>query len=429
MTQTQRIVVILLALSILAGVLTGDQLYYRLIFLWALLLFGTWIFTKTSLRGIKVFRKARFLRSQVGLLFEERYEIRNTGRLPRLWIEVRDNSSLPNPRASFVISMLGGHESRSFNARSRLVERGVFQLGPTILSSGDPFGLFSVSQTYENDDVLLVYPLMVDVDSFPNPPGLLPGGDALRRRTAQITSNAAGVREYVPGDPLNRIHWLSTAKRGHLMAKEFELDPMAEVWIFVDAFKHVHYGKGSVEISTSIDLDWRRKVKFKLPPSTIEYCVSIAASLAKYYLQRQRAVGLVFASSGLRVLPSDRGARQLNKILESLATLQPVGEMPLEGIVEIQARYMPRGSTVVVITPSTSDTVFRTADLMLRRGLRPILVSIDASTFGGPSSPEKVSMSVELLGIPVCRVARDDNLSEVLSKGVSELKKVRVSEI
>ena len=48
-----------------------------------------------------------------------------------------------------------------------------------------------------------------------------------------------GVREYVDGDPLNRIHWMSTARRDRLMVKEFELDPQSDVWIFLDAEREV----------------------------------------------------------------------------------------------------------------------------------------------------------------------------------------------
>ena len=40
-------------------------------------------------------------------------------------------------------------------------------------------------------EVSLVYPMMSEVTSFPNPPGLLPGGEALRRRTHQVTANAS----------------------------------------------------------------------------------------------------------------------------------------------------------------------------------------------------------------------------------------------
>ncbi len=416
MISAQRVVLLLLALSLLAGAMTGQPLYYRLSYLWGLLLAGSWVMSVWALRGIEVKRTARTMRSQVGQIFEERFEIRNNGRLPRLWIEVRDEAPLPGARGSHVLTLVGPHEVRTYLARTRLAERGVFPLGPTILISGDLFGLFSVSKTFSTPDTLLVYPMMYEVRSFPNPPGLLPGGEALRRRTAQITSNAAGVREYAPGDALNRIHWVSTARRNRLIVKEFELDPLAEVWIFIDAARSVHVTQSHVVPEYDPRDIWRhRTVKLELPPSTVEYAVSIGASLARYYLARSRAVGLVSAGQSLRVLPSDRGARQLNKILESLALLRAEGSLPLPNLIEAQARYLPRGSTVILVTSSASDGVIQSTDILVRRGLRPVAVMMNGASFGGYFGNEQLAASLEALGVPVCRVVKGDDLGEVLS--------------
>ena len=419
MISAQRVVLILLALSLIAGAMTGSQLYFRLSYLWGLLLVGSWAMATFALRGMEVHRTARTLRSQVGQVFEERFEIHNPGRFPRLWIEVRDESPLPGSRGSHVLTLIGGHESRTYLARTRLIERGVFPLGPTVLNSGDLFGLFPVRRVYQNQDSLLVYPIMFEVHSFPNPPGLLPGGEALRRRTPQITSNAAGVREYAPGDSFNRIHWISTARRNRLIVKEFELDPLAEVWIFIDAARSVHAALPQPKREYDPQDMWRPRYKFELAPSTMEYSASIGASLARYYLGHGRSVGLVSSGQTLRVLPSDRGGRQLGKILEALALVRPEGTLPLSVLIEAQARHLPRGSTVVVVTPSAADEVIATTDILMRRGLRPVGVLLDAATFGGYFSSEKLADSLCAMGIPVCQIAKGDDISNVLSEACS----------
>jgi uncharacterized protein (DUF58 family) len=415
MTSAQRVVFFLLAVSLVAGAVTGQPLYYRLSYIWVLLLLGSWVMSRLSLRGVQLRRTARTLRSQVGQIFEERYEILNTSRLPRLWIEVRDESALPASHGSHVLTLIGGREIRIYLARTRLTERGVFPLGPTVLVSGDLFGLFPAERSFDNEDSLLVYPMMVEVRSFPNPPGLLPGGEALRRRTPQVTSNAAGVREYNPGDPLSRIHWLSTARRNRVMVKEFELDPLAEVWLFVDGARGTHFAQDVPQKEYEPQDVWRQRTKFELPPSTLEYSVSIAASLARFYLGRNRAVGLVTSGQILRVLASDRGGRQLGKILEGLALMRAEGTVPLTGLVEGQARYLPRGSTVVLITPSPSEDVVRSVDLLVRRGLRPVAVLLDASSFGAYYSGESLAMSLKAMGVPVCQVRYGEDLSNALS--------------
>jgi uncharacterized protein (DUF58 family) len=412
-------VLILLGVSLLAGAATGVPLYFRLSYLWAGLLAVSWVMSRLSLRGVELRRTARTLRSQVGQVFEEHYELRNNSRWPRLWIEVHDGSPLPGAHGSHVITLIGGRESRTYLARTRLVQRGIFPLGPTTLVSGDLFGLFPISRTIPTQDALLVYPILVEVRGFPNPPGLLPGGEALRRRTPQITSNAAGVREYAPGDPLNRIHWISTARRDRLIVKEFELDPLADVWIFVDAARSAQAAKPYTPPEFDPRDFWRKRFKYEMPPSTLEYAVTAAASLARYYLQRGRSVGLAYADQALRILPADRGGRQLGKILEALALVQAEGEMPLHGLVEAQARHLPRGSTAILITPSTSSSVYRTVDLLTRRGLRPLVVLIDAASFGGFFSSQRLAESLRMLDIPYCEIKEGQDLSAVLSATVS----------
>jgi len=416
MNFPQRVVLLLFAACLLAGLMTGQQLYYRLTYLWGLLFAFSWLTSRWSLRELQVVRRARSLRSQVGQVYEERFELRNPSRLPRLWIEVRDLAPIPSAAGSHVLTLVGGRESRSYMSRTRLTERGVFSLGPTVLASGDLFGLFPTMRTFEAKETLLVYPMLFQISHFPSPAGLLPGGEALRRRTAQITSNASGVREYAPGDPLNRIHWLSTARRNRLMVKEFELDPLAEVWIFVDGFRVAHASlPRPVDDVDPRDM-WRKRAPLKLPPATIEYAVSIAGSLARYYLQLGRAVGLVSAGSTINILPSDRGGRQLGKILETLAMLQADGPLPLPGQVEAQARHLPRGSTVVLITPSTSDSTVKAADLLLRRGLRPVVVLLEPSTFGGYFSSEPIFKQLQFLGIPVVKISNGDDVGAALSE-------------
>lgn len=415
MTSGLRVVLVLLIISLLGGVITGAVFYYRLAYLWLFLLAGSWLLSKLALRGLELRRTARSLRSQVGQIFEERFEVRNLSRLPRLWVEVRDQSPLPGSRGSQVLSMIGGRESRSYLVRTRLKKRGVFPLGDTVLASGDLFGLFPVSLKFPAQESLLVYPMMVEVQAFPSPLGWLSGGEALRRRTHQITANASGVREYAPGDPMNRIHWLSTARRNRIMVKEFELDPMAEVWIFVDAYHAVHSALPMPEITLDERDMWRPSVQIPLPPSTEEYAVSVAASLARFYLQRGRAVGLVSAGQSLSVLSAERGGRQLGKILEVLALLQADGRLSLESLVQAEVQAIPRGSTVVIITPDPGDGVVVSAELLSRRGMRPVVVLLDAGSFGGVRGVERVEADLHLMRVPVCRIANGDNLAERLS--------------
>jgi uncharacterized protein (DUF58 family) len=415
--SSRRAVLGLLGLSLLALAVTGLPVYSRLSYAWGFLLVGSWIWSILALSGVQVRRETLTHRAQVGQILEERFVVRVRNRLPRLWIEVRDQSTVPGSRGSRLLTLLKGRQRRSYLVRTQLVKRGVFSLGPTVLASGDPFGMFLVRRVLPSLGSLLVYPLLVEVRTFPNPQGVLSGGEAIRRRTHQITPNAAGVRDYTPGDSLSRIHWVSTARRDRLMVKEFELDPMAEVWIFVDAARKVQSELPHASPTPTADAFTRVSTEVLLPPSTEEYEASITASLGRYFLRQGRAVGLTSCGTMEvpHVLSPDRGGRQLGKILEAMALLRTDGEVSISALVMTQARYLPRGSTVILITPSTEEDVVTAADFLLRLGLRPVAVLLDAASFGGPPGTDTLARTVAALGVPVCRVANGADLETALS--------------
>ena len=393
-------------------------IFSRLAYLWGGLLVVSFLWTFYSLRYVRFERRTRTLRHQVGEPFEEFYRITNESRLMLPQIEVRDRSKLPASQGSRVLTIIGPHQARSYQAYTLLTRRGLFNLGPTELKSGDVFGLFQTSRMITSEANLLVTPNMVELAAFASPPGLLFGGHSLRRRTLETTPYAASVREYYRGDPLNRVHWPSTARRDKLMVKEFELDPQAEAWIFVDALEEIHSREDQDfrKVETEMASDWlfRKHNQVTLPRETIEYAISIAASLAKYYVQNGQAVGLGVSMHPMSILPAEKGERQLNKILETLAFVEPNGNMPINAMVSSHGEHIPLGSTLVLITPSPRKEVYITVEDLLRRKLQPVVVLLDLASFGGFSSTNKMYDMLISNGIPAYQIKYGDNLKNAL---------------
>ena len=131
-------------------------------------------------------------------------------------------------------------------------------------------------------------PPTVDLPGFSPPTGYLPGGESVHRRTPYITSSVSGIRDYAPGDSLNRIHWPSTARTGRLISKEFELDPLADVWMFLDMYEDAQAEAPWSEAEDDTVMPWltRRAERIDLPPSTADCSVAIAASLANTFCRR-----------------------------------------------------------------------------------------------------------------------------------------------
>jgi uncharacterized protein (DUF58 family) len=403
-----------LACLIIAGfwgrIVTGLLVYTRLAYLGILLLIGAAIWTFFSMNGIRLRRNTRSLRASVGDVFEEHFEIKKDAWPGCAWLEIVNRSSLPRAAGSRIFTRIGAHQLRFYSARTVLTRRGAYLLGPTILTSGDPFGIFAIQKKFAAADTLVILPMTFPISTFPPPPGLLPGGKVIRQRTFDVTPHAAEVREYVPGDPMKRIHWPSTAHRGQLMVKEFEQDPQADIWLFLDAYRPVHISMPEPDITYRDDNLWLRRPKISLPRDTFEYSVSVASSLASYFLMDRRTVGLACAAGKFTVVSGERGERQINKIMETLAFLQPEGIIPLHGVVNLQAKLLPLGSGVILITPSASPDLLQAVEDLQRRNLRPMVVLIKSETFGGQAGSEKMITSLLSRNIPVCQIGLGDDL-------------------
>lgn len=431
MSNRARIVLVLFALTLLSALITGREAFFNLTYMWVGLIGISFIWSHLALRGVEVARFPRTNRAQVGQLFVERFRLANHSRLPKLWVETRDLSDLPGYRVTTVAVGLGfrgptdvaAHraitvttglppsQGREWIMRTLCTQRGRYLLGPMTISSSDPFGLFPTERTLGSQQPIVVFPLTVPIRSFALPSGRLPGGEALRQRTHQVTPNAATVRDYASGDSFSRIHWKSTARRRRLMVKEFELDPLAEVWIILDTDQRVLYQRAAEGDEQVVEMG----ETFKLPPSTFEYGVAVAASLGMHFLERDRATGLVSYGRIRQVIQPETGDAQRIRLLESLAVVEAQGEHPLQDVLKIEGARIPQGATVLLITSSGSEQMLIGLRQLMHAGRQPILISIEASSFRAPWGTSAAADSARRMGIPVRIVRFGDPLADILS--------------
>jgi len=227
----------------------------------------------------------------------------------------------------------------------------------------------------------------------------MPGRGRGSQRSLQTTTNVVTVRNYVPGDTLARIHWPSTARLGQIMVKEFDLDPTIDVVILLDLDQDIQAGEGD--------------------SSTEEYGVTIAATLASYLLRQQElAVGLAVNGATEVALPLDRGERQLDRVLEMLAVAHPQQGVPLsQGLAQEEAR-LARNTVLLIITPSSDLDWPQTLHHLRRRGVRPVVVLLDPSTFDDElEGNARVQDALVAEGVPTIPVRRGDPLVHVLEQG------------
>jgi uncharacterized protein (DUF58 family) len=383
------LVLLLFALS------TGWNATWVLVYSLGLLVAGSALWANWNVAGLELRRRHRATRVQVGDTFVEQAILESLpgpGQWwPRLWLELHDSSDLPGHHLDGVLS-LGPVGRKVWELRSECTRRGRFSLGPVWVTSGDPFGIFRTSRKLADGMNIVVYPKAVPLPGFGRVPGELPGGALQGVRVQFSTPNVSSVREYRPGDAFNRIHWPTTARTNRLMVREFELDPTADVWLVLDLNAEVHTGSGL--------------------ESTEEYAVTATASLAKHLLDQGRAVGLV---SQTATLPADRGPRQVERILEVLALVRGSSPLTLSAMLSAETSRFARSSTLIIVTPDTSEAWARFCQALNARGVRTTAVLIEASTFGKAPSTLLLVSSLAAAHLTMYLVKRGDRLEHALS--------------
>lgn len=417
MKSGRILIAVLLLVGAAGAALTGAVIYSRFIYLAIFMGAGSWVWTRWAVGGLRLKRNARVQRANVGDIFEEYFELLNNNRIFAPWVEISNQTNIPYAAGSRLLTMALGKQKRTYVARTWLTKRGAFLLGPTRVSTGDSFGLFRASINIPAAQKLIVLPMLFEIKSFIFPPGLLPGGQVIRKKSSDITPHAAGVREYVHGDAMKRIHWRTSIRRNQLMVKEFEQDPQAEVWIYLDSQKGVHFEKLDEREESSMEVMlFSKRPKFQLPPSTLEYSISIAASLAHYFISQRRAVGYVSAGQTFTVHSADRSARQEGKILETLAFVEADGNLSIAALIAAQASQLPQGSTAILITPNVRPDLLFAVDDLQRRYMRPLVLLIDSKSFGGSIGADALGVELRARRVPFCIVQCGDNLAQALSK-------------
>ncbi len=379
--------------SVIVAISTGFWLTWRLSYVLMAIVPLAYVWSKINLRGLEIIADRSTDRLQEGAQYEERITVRNRTWLSKIWLEINDPSDMPGHVARQIVTV-PAKGSATFRARSTIVRRGLYSVGPVEVTTGDPFGLFRHTRAFGNAQNILVYPRAVDLPSFFVPPANLPGEGRFRRRTHQVTPNASGVRPYASGDSFNRIHWASTARTGEIMVKVFELDPASDIWIVVDLQRGIHVGEGD--------------------DSTEEYAVNIAASVARFFLTANRTVGFMSYGRGFDVIEPERGVQQYTRILESLAMARAWGDVSVGDMLTNEASRFGRHTTVVVITPSTDEAWVASLAMLHARGVKIAAIVLEPSTFGGDESSLGVFASLAASDVFSYMVKHADDLQTAL---------------
>ncbi|HEY3004474.1 MAG TPA: DUF58 domain-containing protein [Kribbellaceae bacterium] len=191
----------------------------------------------------------------------------NQGRMPAGLLLLEDRIPyVLGHRPRFVVDRVSPNWRRTVSYQVKSDVRGLYQIGPLMLTVADPFGLVETTRLFAESQQLLVTPKVQSLPTVRLGADRAGSGENRPRAIAAAGEEDATVREYRDGDDLRRVHWRSTARRGSLMVRREEQPWQSKCALFLDARTGSHAGHG--------------------PSSSLEWSVSAAASIGLDLIRR-----------------------------------------------------------------------------------------------------------------------------------------------
>jgi uncharacterized protein (DUF58 family) len=220
-------------------------------------------------------------------------------------------------------------ERRKLELTARAERWGAHQLGPVYLRARDPFGLLVAEGMLSRTPEIRVYPREDTLRRIlqPRETQVFSGSEVARHKGEGI--EFADMRPWAPGDPLKRVNWRATARRGDVWVNESHPERNTDVILFVDSFAEAR-GEDA---------------------GTLDLAVRATAALAHSYIGRRDRVGLISFGGILRWLEPGMGTVQLYRIVDALLDTQIILSYYWTGIDVIPQRTLPPSSLVIALSP------------------------------------------------------------------------------
>lgn len=290
---------------------------------------------------------------------------------PIPWIFVEDllpgGFPLAGENARLAVLMPG----RQITLRYTLTctRRGYHRIGPLLMESGDLFGLQKRFRTGKQQDYISVLPTIAYIDTF-NIASRRPQGPVrISNRVYEDPTRISGLREYVRGDPLNRIHWKASARTGELYVKQSEPSSVQGGTLVLDLFAPLYQGEdGDERIELAVTTTASIAYLLQMSGEQVGMLTNArdAAEVAQYEvdaaqsLSRQEAEYNVMGeteSTRLSPLtvPTRRGATQALQIVENLARVLPTDGLDIGRMLLTHFEALPRDAALIPVVPQVTE--------------------------------------------------------------------------
>ncbi|MFN8651367.1 MAG: DUF58 domain-containing protein [Gemmatimonadales bacterium] len=286
-------------------------------------------------------------------------------------------------------------------------ERGKSPGGRLSLRILGPWGLVWRQVTREAPWTATVYPSLVGASLRSLPTQTQRRREAGFRNVRRLGEGRLfeSLKEWVPGEDTRTIDWKATARRGKVMARQYEDERRQQVLIVIDAGRML-----------TAEVDGR---------SRLESVVEAALHLAHSAEEHDDNIGLmVFADEVQQFIPPARGRRALRAVLEALASIEGKLVEPdyPAAFALLAARNRKRALTVLftdVIDRTASEALVAQVGTLRPRHL-PLAVALRDPSLERLSvrRPERAADAFERAAAEELLQSREEALADMRSRGI-----------
>ncbi|HEY5040943.1 MAG TPA: DUF58 domain-containing protein, partial [Verrucomicrobiae bacterium] len=240
------------------------------------------------------------------------------------------------------------------------LQRGNYKLDSVFVEGASPLGFWSARKSLPVRSEIRVYPNLLNERKSLAALFLNRGAFGLHaQRQIGKGRDFEKLREYVPGDGYDEIHWKATARRGRPITKVFQIEKTQEVYVIVDASR----------------LSARKTNPDAGADSTLERFVTAALVLGLAAEQQGDLFGLLtFTDKVEKFVRAKNGQSHYSACRDALYTLEPKIVTPdFDELCTFIRLRLRRRALLVFLTalddPAIAENFVRNLELIRRQHL------------------------------------------------------------
>ncbi|MFD0692887.1 DUF58 domain-containing protein [Paenibacillus sp. GCM10027628] len=341
----------------------ASMLFMIVILLSVYLLLGHWSGVKRTMGVRKLTNVGQEANLEAGQSLQIRIGVQIPGFWPIPYIMIKDQlirlNSETGESAVFEGSLVPDWKRRGeLHYSTPPLRRGLYRFGATECLTEDIFGFFQHKGRLELQEQVTVYPQTVVIGEWAQFHQMLKGMQhhSTTTRAHRETTQINGVREYIYGDRLSRIHWNATAKTGTWKSKEFERESLPKTIILLDRTSRAYRDAAEFELA-----------------------VSVAASLFRYASGRDLALGLLSVGKEATYMEPRQTQHHHKHIMNHLVGVEADGYHSLIQVIKDRSRQIPAGCFFVLISPQKGSAMMQALHHLEHLQMNPCHIWIHGS--------------------------------------------------